>query len=150
MFRHRNSIETWSANAIALTLGGADFYFFSPASTQAYGNNMALIDLTPVIYGIYSGDENQDGVVNLTDMANVYNALRVFTAGYLPSDMNGDNIYQFNKPNKLVLVLCNEAHGPSERLIELADNKITIPKKGKAESLNVASASAVILNELTK
>ena len=66
------------------------------------------------------------------------------------ADMNGDNIYQFKKPDNLVIVLCNETHGPSEKLLELADNKITIPKKGKAESLNVASASAVILNEFTK
>jgi TrmH family RNA methyltransferase len=66
------------------------------------------------------------------------------------TDMNGNDIYNYNKPEKLVIVVCNEAHGPSEKLIELADYKITIPKKGKAESLNVASASAVILNELTK
>ncbi len=66
------------------------------------------------------------------------------------ADLNGENIYEYNKPDKLIVVVCSEAHGPSDRLIELADHKITIPKKGKAESLNVASASAVILNELSK
>ena len=40
---------------------------------------------------------------------------------------------------------------PSARaLMSIADEKLTIPKIGKAESLNVASASAVILSELTK
>lgn len=66
------------------------------------------------------------------------------------ADMNGENIYNYSKPEKLVVVVCNEAHGPSENLIELADIKLTVPAKGKAESLNVASASAVILSELTK
>lgn len=66
------------------------------------------------------------------------------------ADMNGEEVYSYSKPEKLIVVVCNEAHGPSERIIELADNKITIPKKGKAESLNVASASAIILNEMTK
>lgn len=64
--------------------------------------------------------------------------------------MKGTNIYEFSKHEKLVITVCNEAHGPSEKLIEAADIEITIPAKGKAESLNVASASAVILNELTK
>ncbi|MCZ7602278.1 MAG: RNA methyltransferase [Melioribacteraceae bacterium] len=66
------------------------------------------------------------------------------------ADMDGENIYNFIKPDKFVIVVCNEAHGPSNKLLEPANAKITIPQKGKAESLNVASASAVILNELTK
>jgi TrmH family RNA methyltransferase len=47
-------------------------------------------------------------------------------------------------------VLCNEANGPSKEIRELADGFITIPKYGQAESLNVASASAVILSHLAK
>ncbi|RKY94041.1 MAG: RNA methyltransferase, partial [Ignavibacteriae bacterium] len=49
-----------------------------------------------------------------------------------------------------ILFLANESRGPSEKLLSLIDKKITIPGKGKAESLNVASASAIILAELTK
>lgn len=73
-------------------------------------------------------------------------------AGYkiLLADMSGENIYHYSKSEKIVLVVCNEAHGPSQNILELADHKITIPQKGKAESLNVASASAVLLNELSK
>ncbi|MEZ4692257.1 MAG: hypothetical protein R3A12_19700 [Ignavibacteria bacterium] len=41
---------------------------------------------------IYSGDENQNGVVDPSDVVNVSNAGSSFTTGYLPSDMNGDNI----------------------------------------------------------
>ena len=66
------------------------------------------------------------------------------------ADMEGESIYNYKKRGKLVIAVCNEAHGPSKTLLEIADQKITIPRKGKAESLNVASASAVILNELTK
>lgn len=66
------------------------------------------------------------------------------------ADMSGENIYDYSIPQKLVITVCNEAHGPSQKLLELADVKLTIPQKGKAESLNVASASAVILSELTK
>ena len=68
----------------------------------------------------------------------------------LCADLNGENLYSFTANHKIILVLANEANGPTNNLLEICDSKITIPRKGKAESLNVASASAVILSELTK
>lgn len=68
----------------------------------------------------------------------------------LCSDLDGNDLYKFSLPQKYVLVLCNEANGPSPRLLKICDYKISIPRKGKAESLNVASASAVILSYLSK
>lgn len=66
------------------------------------------------------------------------------------ADLAGENIYNFTKQSKLVLVMANEANGPTDELLSLCDLKITIPKKGNAESLNVATASAIILSELSK
>lgn len=66
------------------------------------------------------------------------------------ADLSGINLYEFKNESKTIVVFCNEANGPSEELLKISDRKITIPGKGKAESLNVASASAVILLELTK
>ncbi|MHB8931643.1 MAG: TrmH family RNA methyltransferase [Melioribacteraceae bacterium] len=68
----------------------------------------------------------------------------------LCADLNGENLYSFTKSGKMILALANEANGPTEKLLEICDLKITIPKKGDAESLNVASASAVILSTLSK
>jgi RNA methyltransferase, TrmH family len=68
----------------------------------------------------------------------------------LCANLNGDDLYTFNNKRKTILVLSNEASGPTEKLLEICDSKITIPKIGKAESLNVASASAIILSTLTK
>lgn len=65
----------------------------------------------------------------------------------LCADMDGENLYEYTFPEKCIIVLCNEANGPTAELLNLADTKITIPKFGKAESLNVANASAVILSE---
>jgi RNA methyltransferase, TrmH family len=72
--------------------------------------------------------------------------------GYLIlcADINGKNIYDYSKINKEIIVFSSEANGPSNELLQIADERMTVPKKGKAESLNVASASAVILSELTK
>ncbi len=49
-----------------------------------------------------------------------------------------------------MMVFSNEADGPSIELLNLMDKKISIPSYGRAESLNVASASAVILSEIRK
>ncbi len=66
------------------------------------------------------------------------------------SDLKGENLYDFKIADKIIIAFCNEATGPSEELLSKSDYKVTIPKIGKAESLNVASASAVILAQLTK
>jgi photosystem II stability/assembly factor-like uncharacterized protein len=87
----RNSIETWSKITQQFT-ASALTYDFTTSNTQAYGNNMASVDASPVRYGIYSGDENQNGIVDLTDVVNVSNAASSFTNGYVPTDMNGDNV----------------------------------------------------------
>ncbi|MEZ4690310.1 MAG: hypothetical protein R3A12_09065 [Ignavibacteria bacterium] len=46
----------------------------------------------PLRFGVYSGDQNQNGIVDLTDIVNVSNAASLFTNGYVSTDMNGDNI----------------------------------------------------------
>lgn len=64
------------------------------------------------------------------------------------SDIYGDDIYNFKLPVKTIVSFCSEATGPSELLLQTSDFRVTIPKKGNAESLNVAAATAVILSEL--
>ena len=41
----------------------------------------------------------------------------------------------------------NEANGVSKEIIRLADEDIIIPMEGRAESLNVAVASSIIIYE---
>ena len=65
------------------------------------------------------------------------------------ADMQGDNVFRVKPAEKTVIVLCNEAFGPSAQLRDVSDSYITIPRIGRAESLNVANASAVILAEFT-
>jgi TrmH family RNA methyltransferase len=68
----------------------------------------------------------------------------------LCADIDGKNVFNYKNDMKKVIIFSSEAHGPSKEILKQIDDKITIPKIGNAESLNVASASAVILAELTK
>ncbi len=90
--RHRNSIETWSKTPQQFTASSLT-YNLSQSETTAYGDNLAEVKPAPdAIYAIYGGDENQNGIVDLSDIVNVSNAAGSFTTGYVSSDMNGDNI----------------------------------------------------------
>ncbi len=44
----------------------------------------------------------------------------------------------------------NEAHGLSEELLALADHRVRIPIRGRAESLNLATAASICLYESSK
>ena len=89
--KHLNSIETWSkAGGEPMTLNGSTNYDFTTATSQAYGNNLKLKGSK---YCAYSGDVNQDGIIDASDLIKVYNDSYVgLTGRYLVSDMNGDNI----------------------------------------------------------
>ncbi len=66
--------------------------------------------------------------------------------------MNGDSMYgtPLSKPG--ILVMGNEANGVSKEVEVLIDTKISIPQFGKetTESLNVAMATAILLNEIRR
>lgn len=68
----------------------------------------------------------------------------------LTADLNGESVYEYTPGDKIILTLSNEAKGPSDKLKSITDNSITIPGHGKAESLNVAAASAVLISELAR
>jgi TrmH family RNA methyltransferase len=59
-------------------------------------------------------------------------------------------IYDFKFQKKSILVLGSEAHGISAEILEIADEKIAIPRFGSGESLNVAASAAVVLYELRR
>jgi RNA methyltransferase, TrmH family len=90
--------------------------------------------------------------LNIYEDVNINDLEQLKAKGYsiVSSDLSGEDLFDFNLSGKSIVIFSNEAHGPSNVIRELADYFISIPKKGEAESLNVASASAVILSHLTR
>ncbi|WP_317124782.1 RNA methyltransferase [Maribacter vaceletii] len=66
--------------------------------------------------------------------------------------MNGEVVYNQALPKKGVLVMGNEANGISKNIENICTNKIAIPQFGKSttESLNVATATSILLNEIRR
>jgi hypothetical protein len=91
VLKHRNSIESWSKTAQTFT-GDILNYNFTDLISKAYGDNMKLIDgfPDPDKYGVYSGDVNQDGTVDATDVSTIDNDASNFVSGYIVTDLTGD------------------------------------------------------------
>ncbi|MBK9333245.1 MAG: proprotein convertase P-domain-containing protein [Ignavibacteria bacterium] len=90
---HRNSISVWSSAEVTFNpLSQQAVYEFALSQSSAFGNNMANADNSPVRFGLYSGDVNQDGVIDISDGSLIDNDGLNFASGYIPTDINGDNI----------------------------------------------------------
>jgi TrmH family RNA methyltransferase len=59
--------------------------------------------------------------------------------------LNGENVFTTKFNEKGILLLGNEGNGISEALKKFISHKITIPKYGESESLNVAMAASIIV-----
>ncbi len=59
--------------------------------------------------------------------------------------LEGENLFTKHYERKGIIVLGNEGNGISEDIKKHIQNAITIPRFGEAESLNVATAGAIIL-----
>ena len=67
--------------------------------------------------------------------------------------MEGQNIYKEKLPKEGIIIMGNEANGISESIEKLLNHRLTIPRFGhlqQTESLNVATATAIILSEFRR
>jgi TrmH family RNA methyltransferase len=88
--------------------------------------------------------------VNYIDLEAFVNQTKLAVFGTF---MDGNNIYKAELPQEGIIIMGNEANGISPELEKLIKNRLTIPRFGnlqKTESLNVATATAIILSEFRR
>lgn len=71
------------------------------------------------------------------------NQVKVYAA-----TLNGTDIKKIKPLSEGALIIGNESKGITSSLLSLVDEKITIARRGKAESLNAAVATGIILSHL--
>ena len=89
--KHRNTIETWSSVPVAMSDVLTANFDLSSGSSQAFGGNILQVDVSPVRYAVYSGDVDQDGTVDATDVSLIDNNAQGFVSGYIVTDLTGDD-----------------------------------------------------------
>lgn len=85
--------------------------------------------------------------VHYTDLNAYLSAAHVPVYGAL---LNGEKYSTVTYAKNGILLMGNEGNGISESLLPLVTQAVTIPKIGQAESLNVATATAILLAEISK
>ena len=67
--------------------------------------------------------------------------------------MDGQNVYNATLASDAILIMGNEANGVSQQIKALSTHQIAIPQFGElhaTESLNVATATAILLSEFAR
>jgi hypothetical protein len=97
--KHRNSLETWSADPVLLSSTLLN-YNFTDFITRAYGDNMT--SLGDGNFAFWSGDASdanagrgiQDGVIESQDYSDIENGVQAIMTGYVPEDLTGDGVVE--------------------------------------------------------
>jgi len=82
------------------------------------------------------------------DSVDLSKILASYKGQIIGADMKGEDVHNFVPAKGGILLMGSESHGISPDLQNLLTNKITIPKVGEAESLNVGVATAIICDNL--
>tara|TARA_R110001583_G_scaffold41751_3_gene132639 strand:+ start:19549 stop:20271 length:723 start_codon:yes stop_codon:yes gene_type:complete len=105
----------------------------------------------------YNSKVVQASMGSLTRVSIVYTNLSTYLQNTsLPkyaSLMEGENVYKSELPKNAILVMGNEANGISNSILKLLTNSVSIPRFGNSqqtESLNVATATAILLSEFKR
>jgi TrmH family RNA methyltransferase len=85
--------------------------------------------------------------VHYTNIAGVIKDSKIPVFGAL---LNGESIYQTDFGTEGLIVMGNEGNGISADIEALVQHRVAIPQIGKAESLNVAIATAIFCSEVCK
>jgi TrmH family RNA methyltransferase len=128
--------------------------------------NLGTIIRTADWYGIYkiiASEETADfyNAKVITSTMGSFTRVRIFYTGlesYLAQSglpvygayLEGRSIHETQFAPGGLIVIGNESHGIRPELERFISNKITIPRFGKAESLNAAIATAVICDNLRR
>ena len=119
---------------------------------------IANLFCSPDTVDCYNPKVVQATMGSITRVNIVYNPLDeiIKTAGNRPvlgAFMDGENVYTSKLSAEGILVMGNEANGISAEIERLVTKKISIPPFGNStttESLNVATATAILLSEFRR
>ncbi len=105
----------------------------------------------------YNAKAIQASMGSLARLSVVYTNINIYlensTLPKFAASMEGASLYEFTLPKKAILIMGNEANGIADSTLKFVNQTIAIPRFGKlrqTESLNVASATAILLSEFNR
>lgn len=89
-------------------------------------------------------------VARVTNLASTIDELKQRGLWLFAADMGGDEYYKTDMTCAAAIVLGSEGFGISRLVKEKCDFTVSIPLRGKVNSMNVSCAAAVILSEVSR
>ena len=111
---------------IVCSIGCADMY-----NAKVVQSTMGSLGRVNVIY------------TDLVAWLNENSKIKIYSAS-----LEGDDVKDVGMLKEGIIIIGNEANGVSDEVMELVNEKITIPRIGEAESLNAAVATGIILSHV--
>ncbi|MBO62015.1 MAG: hypothetical protein CMG33_00660 [Candidatus Marinimicrobia bacterium] len=131
-----------------------------PGNTGSLLRTAAWFNIKNIAFSPYSIDPFNPKVVRSAMGAHIHIDIHINMGlgqfqdnNYLTigADQNGKEVIdQFVSLHKRVIVLGGEAHGIGQTIKHKLDKIVSVPKMGYGESLNVAAAGAILMNQLSK
>lgn len=100
-------------------------------SAKAMQSTMGSVSRIPVVYG------DPESVIRQYPDLPVYAAV-----------LEGASLYETGRVREGLIVIGNESRGIRPGLLERTTHRITIPRRGRAESLNAAVATGILLSHM--
>jgi len=122
----------WFGLDAILLIGGAD-----PYQPKVVRSSMGSIFHLPIV-------TSQNGEADLIELKK--NGFKIVVTR--PEIADSKKIVNFR--DKTAVVFGNESKGTSKEIDQLADQSLSIPKHGQAESLNVAVSFGIVINDIVK
>lgn len=92
-----------------------------------------------------SGALNNVNVIIVNNLINAINKLKENNFFIYAALVNGKDYKNVNYASKICLIIGSEGHGVSNLVVKNADEVISIPMKGKINSLNASVAAGILL-----
>ena len=106
--------------------------------------------LTAVAARTSAGAINYIPVAKVTNLKNTMEDLKKEGIWFACADMSGDTMYQVNLTGPIGIVIGNEGDGVSRLVREACDMYVSIPMKGKIDSLNASVAAGILSYEIVR
>lgn len=120
---------------------GVDSIFYTSGSVDPY---------SPKVLRSTAGLIFQVPVIPLDDPVFMLGELKQKEFKIAAASRDGQNLWQIDYGYKTALIIGNEADGISEELLENSDLKVAIPLEESVDSLNAATAAAIITYEICR
>jgi len=103
------------------------------------------VGLTPAAVKASAGAVEYMPVARVTNLANTIEILKAKNVWVYAADMDGEDYDKCDLSGAVALVIGSEGEGVGRRVLDVCDKTVSLPIRGKVDSLNASVAAGVLM-----